>query len=211
MKESEYSVMERAKRQNTGGNPKGASETLEDYLKKNPHNTKPRILLANIYIYSLDMFDFGIFQLEAVLDIEPDNTDALKAMVTALGSQKKHNKETYEYYRRLMELDSSAEVLESFARFLRMQLLEFRASAEYYVKAIEADPKNVGYRINYSSLLLNDLREYEEAKRQMEIIMAMDPENYNVRKNLTKLMKDHFDENGNLKKGFLHRPRKRSR
>lgn len=208
MKETEYSVMEKAKRQNTSGNPQGASETLENYLKSNPHNTKPRILLANVYIYGLDMFDFGIFQLEAVLEIEPDNVDALKAMVTALGSKKKHNRETYGFYQRLLKLDPSAEVMEAYARFLRMQLVEFRASAEYYAKAVEMDPRNVGYRVNYASLLLNDLREYEEAKKQLEIIIAADPENYNARKNLTKLMKEHFDENGNLKKGFRHRPRK---
>ncbi|MDN5357708.1 MAG: hypothetical protein PWR17_877 [Candidatus Methanomethylophilaceae archaeon] len=208
MKDLAYEAMERAKRQNSSGNPQGAAKTLEEYLIKDPHNVKPRILLSNMYIYSLNMFDFGIFQLDIVSELEPDNVDCLKAKVTALSSKKKFNRETNELYQHLVEIDPSADVFDAYGTFLRMQMIDFKKSAEYYSKAIAKDPNNSDYRINYASLLLNDLRDYVAAKKELEIIITLDPENHNARKNLTKLLSNHFDSNGNLKKGFGHKPKK---
>lgn len=209
MKSSAFDIMERAKRQNNSGNPEGAAKTLEDYLAKDPGNHKARTLLSNIYIYSLGDFDFGIFQLDAILERDPDNLECIKAKATALSTYKKYNKETDELYRRIVEMDPSADVYSAYGRFLRMQILDFRGSAEYFLKAIELEPQNVDHRINYASVLLNDLREYVRAKKELEIILRLDPENYTIRKNLTKLMKQHFDKEGNLKRGFWHRPKKR--
>lgn len=208
MKDLAYEAMERAKRQSSSGNPEGAAKTLEEYLKKDPHNVKPRILLSNIYIYGLNMFDFGIFQLDAVSELEPDNVECLKAKVTALSSKKKYNKETDALYQHLVEIDPSPDVLDAYGTFLKMQMLDFKKSAEYHRKAIEKDPRNPNYHINYASLLLNDLRDYVEAKKELETIITLDPENHNVRKNLTKLLNNHFDSNGNLKKGFGRKPKK---
>jgi len=208
MKDLAYEAMERAKRQSSSGNPQGAAKTLEEYLVRDPHNAKPRILLSNIYIYSLNMFDFGIFQLDVVSELEPDNVDCLRAKVTALSSKKKFNKETNELYQHLTEIDPSADVFDAYGTFLRMQMLDFKKSAEYYLKAIAKDPKNSNYRVNYASLLLNDLRDYVSAKKELETIIILDPENHNVRKNLTKLLSNHFDSDGNLKRGFGHKPKK---
>jgi Tfp pilus assembly protein PilF len=209
MMDSAFEAMERAKRQNSGGNPAGAAKTLENYLARDPENHKARILLANIYIYSLNEFDFGIFQLDAVLERDPENFECLKAKATALSSYKKYNKETDEIFQRIVDNEPSAEVCSAYGRFLRMQMLDFRKSAEYFLKAIELEPNDVDHRINYTAVLLNDLREYVKAKKELEIIIQLDPENYSAQKNLTKLLKYHFDKDGNLKKGFSHRPKKR--
>jgi len=208
MKDTAYEAMERAKRQSSSGNPEGAAKTLEEYLKGNPHNAKPRILLSNIYIYGLNMFDFGIFQLDIVSELEPDNMDCLKAKVTALSSKKKYNKETDELYRRLLELDPSADVFDAYGTFLKMQMLDFKRSAEYYRMAVAKDPRNSDYHINYASLLLNDLRDYVTAKKELEVIISLDPDNQNAKNNLAKLLKNHFDSKGELKKGFGHKPKK---
>ena len=178
-------------------------------ILQGPENHKARILLANVYIYSLNEFDFGIFQLDAVLERDPDNAECLKAKATALSTYKKYNKETDQLFQRVVEMDPSAEVCSAYGRFLRMQMLEFRKAAEYFLKAIELEPNDVDHRINYTAVLLNDLREYVKAKRELEIIIQLDPENYSAQKNLTKLVKHHFDKDGNLKRGFSHRPRKR--
>lgn len=208
MKDLAFEAMERAKRQNTGGNPEGAVKTLEGYLETDPENHKARILLSNFYIYSLDEFEFGIFQLDAVLERDPKNLEALKAKAVALSGDKKYNNDTYEIYQQILELDPSAEVFSAYGQFLRMQMVDFRGSAEYCLKAIELEPNSVDYRIHYASVLLNDLKEFERARRELEIIIKLDPENYTARKNLTKLLNNHFDKDGNLKKGFSHRPRK---
>ncbi len=63
-----------------------------------PHNTKPRLLLADIVTHKLDDVKYGMLQLDAILDLEPDNTDALKATVTVLSQYKKYNKETEEKF-----------------------------------------------------------------------------------------------------------------
>ncbi len=208
MRESAFEIMERAKRQNSGGNSEGAAKTLENYLATDPGNHKARILLSNIYIYNLEEFDFGIFQLDAVLERDPDNIECMKAKATALSTYKKYNEETNELYRRIVETDPSADVCSAYGRFLRMQMLDFRKSAQYFLKAIELEPNNIDHRLNYTAVLLNDLKEYARAKIELEIMLKMDPENYTVRKNLTKLLKQHFDKDGNLKKGFMHRPKR---
>ncbi len=208
MKDLTYEAMEKAKRQNTSGNPQGAVKTLEDYLITDPLNPKPRILLSNILIYTLDKFDFGIFHLDVILETDPDNIECLKAKVTALSVLKKFNKQSDEIFRRLVVLDPSADVFSAYGQFLKMQMLDFKQAAEYFVKAIELEPNNDNHHIRYALVLLNDLKDFVTAKKELEIIIKLDPENYNVRNNLTTLMNKHFDKDGNLKKGFSHRPKR---
>ena len=208
MKDLTYEAMEKAKRQNTSGNPQGAVKTLEDYLLTDPLNPKPRILLSNILIYNLDKFDFGIFHLDVILEREPDDIECLKAKVTALSVLKKFNKQSDEIFRRLVVLDPSADVFSAYGQFLKMQMLDFKSAAEYFVKAIELEPNNDNHHIRYALVLLNDLKDFVTAKKELEIIIKLDPENYNARDNLTKLTNKHFDKDGNLKKGFSHKPRR---
>ncbi len=53
-------------------------------MATDPYNTKSRLLLADIIIHKLEDIKYGIFQLDVILDLEPDNTDTLKAAVTVL-------------------------------------------------------------------------------------------------------------------------------
>lgn len=203
MKDLAYEAMSKAKRQNESGNPKGAVDTLEAYLFTDPHNTKPRLLLANIAIYSMDDLKYGLMQLDAILDLEPDNTDALKASVTVLMKYKKYNKETSEKYERLLSLSPNAELYNTYAVFLKMQILDFKKAAEYYEKAISLDPDKYEYHQNYAVLLLNDLKDYQRAKTELEKVMELNPGNASVKKNYDLLMKRKFDSSGNLKKKKL--------
>ena len=183
MSDAAYEAMSKAKRQAESGNPQGAVDTLETYLRTDPHNTKPRLLLADI-----------------ILDLEPDNLDALKAAVTVLSKHKKYNKETDEKFHRILELEPSAEMYNQYARFLRHQITDFQRSREYYEKAIAMDPQNYDYHLNYTVLLLNDVRDYVKAKEELEYLMSVKPGDLNLRKNYDKLMKEKFDKDGNLKK-----------
>ena len=195
-----YEAVSKAKRQVEGGNPEGAVNTLEAYLATDPHNTRPRLELARVYMYELEDENAGMFQLDIILDLEPGNVEALKAAVTVLSKHKKHNKETKEKFEKLLEIEQSAEVYNMYARFLRRQITDFKGAGEYYEKAIALDPKNVDYHQNYAVLLLNDLRDYVKAKEELELLMTMKPNDLNIRKNYDRLMKDKFDKNGNLKK-----------
>ncbi len=67
------------------------------------------------------------------------------------------------------------------------------------------DPGNYNYHLNYSVLLLNDLRDYVTAKRELEILLSMRPNDAMVRKNYNKLVREKFDKDGNLKKSLLGR------
>ncbi len=208
MKDLAYEAMEKAKRQNTSKNPEGALKTLEDYLLTDPDNYKARTLLSNILIYDLDKFDLGIFHLEVVLERDPDNMEAMKAKATALSSLKKFNKKSDAVFRRLVVLDPSADVFNAYGRFLRLQMLDFKKSAEFYLKAIKLEPNNCEYHINYALVLLNDLRDYVPAKKELETIIMLDPSNEKAKNNLAKLLRKHFDGEGNLKKGLVHQPKK---
>ena len=101
-----YEAISKARRQVNGNNVNGAINTLETYLATDPHNTKPRMELAKIAIYDLKNLRYGIMQLEIVLDLEPDNIDAMKAAVTVMGKDKKYNKRTIELFEKLLSMES---------------------------------------------------------------------------------------------------------
>jgi len=200
MKEPEYEAVSKAKRQAESGNPEGAVETLKSYLETDPHNTKARMQLAKTLIYNMKDVDAGLKQMDIVLDLEPDNIEVMKAMVTVLAKHKKNNKKATELYEKLMIAAPDADLYNAYAIFLRIQMIDFKKSALYYEKAISMNPKKPEYHQNYAVLLLKDIRDYEKAKHELEVLMKLDPDNGSAKKNYDLLMKKKFDSNGNLKK-----------
>ncbi|MCL1979276.1 MAG: hypothetical protein FWG60_03865 [Methanomassiliicoccaceae archaeon] len=206
MKDPEYEAISKAKRQAESGNPQGAVKTLESFLETDPHNVKARMQLARTLIYDVKDIDTGLLQMDIVLDLEPDNIEAMKAMVTVLAKHKKNNKETCDIYEKLLGLSPDADLYNAYAIFLRIQMTDFKRSGEYYEKAISANPKRPEYHQNYAVLLLKDLKDYKKAKEELEILMRLDPGNASAKKNYDLLMKKKFDSDGNLKKkSLLHR------
>lgn len=203
-----YDACSKAKRQYDSGNIQGAVDTLEEYLKTDPHNCKVRLQLAQHIIYGLKNKEYGMMQLDVILDLDPDYIDALKAQISILAEDKKNNKVTNEKFQRLLKLDPSSDMYNTYARFLRNQMVDFPKAAEYYEKAIAINPNRYEYHQNYSALLLNDIKDYEKAKQELEILMELKPGDYKVKQNYDRLMREKFDKNGNVKKsrfGFLRR------
>lgn len=203
-----YDACSKAKRQYDSGNIQGAVDTLEEYLKSDPHNCKVRLQLAQHIIYGLKNKEYGMMQLDVILDLDPDYIDALKAQISILAEDKKNNKVTNEKFQKLLELDPSSDLYNTYARFLRNQMVDFPKAAEYYEKAIAMNPNKYEYHQNYSALLLNDIKDYEKAKKELEILMELKPGDYKVKQNYDRLMREKFDKNGNVKKsrfGFLRR------
>jgi tetratricopeptide (TPR) repeat protein len=205
MKDPEYEAVSKAKRQAESGNPQGAVETIESFLSTDPHNVKARLQLVKVLVYDLKDMDAGLMQMDIVLDLEPDNTEAMRAAVTIMAKHKKNNKRTCEIYEKLLKTSPDADLYNAYAIFLRIQMTDFKKSAEYYEKAISLNPKKPEYHQNYSVLLLKDLRDYEKAKNELEILLKLDPNNDSAKKNYDLLMKKKFDSNGNLKKRPLFR------
>ncbi len=203
MSDPVYEAMSKAKRQSESGNVNGAIDTLENYLSTDPHNNKVRLLLANISIYGINDIEYGTMQLDIILDIEPNNVDALKASVTILMKNKKNNKKVQEQYEKLLSIAPDAELYNTYAVFLKMQMVDFEKSAEYYEKAIALNPNKYEYHQNYAVILLNDLRDYEKAKFELEEVLRLDPKNFSAKKNYDLLIKKKFDSKGNLKKKKL--------
>jgi len=206
MKGPEYDAISKAKRQAESGNPSGAVETLESYLETDPYNIKAMMQLAKTLVYDLNDPETGILQMDIILELEPDNTDAMKALVTVLAKHKKNNKRTMETYEKLLNASPDADLYNAYAIFLRIQMTDFKRSAEYYEKAIALNPNKPEYRQNYAVVLLKDLKDYEKAKHELEVLMRLDPKNEPAKKNYELLMKKKFDSDGNLKKrSFLRR------
>ncbi|MDL2241785.1 hypothetical protein LJB91_02635 [Bacteroidales bacterium OttesenSCG-928-L03] len=206
MKEPEYEAVSKSKRQAESGNAKGAVDTLEDYLSTDPHNIKARMQLAKVQVYDLKDIEAGLLQMEIALDIEPNNVETMKAMVTVLAKHKKYNKRTSEIYEKLLDVAPDGDLFNAYAIFLRIQMTDFKRSAEYYEKAIATNSKRPEYHQNYAVLLLNDLKDYEKARSELETLMKLDPTNASAKKNYDLLMKKKFDSEGNLKKrSILHR------
>ena len=120
-----FDACSKAKRQYDSGNIEGAVNTLEDYLKTDPHNCKVRLQLAQHILYGLKDEKYGLMQLDAVMDIDPDYVDGLKAQISYLAENKKYNKETNEKFQRLLELEPTSDIYNTYARFLRNQMIDF--------------------------------------------------------------------------------------
>ena len=209
MKDTAFEAITRARNQASSGNPAGAAETLEAYLATDPHNTGPRLVLANIAIKDLDDEKYGLMQLDIILDLEPENVDAMKAKASYLAQDKRNNKETSVLFERILNVAPPADLYNAYARFLRNQMTDFRQAAENYEEAIRLDPRNYIYHQNYSILLLNDLKDYAKAKTELEILMDMKPGDVMIKRNYEKLMREKFDKDGNVKKkGLLGKLRK---
>ena len=215
MSDPVFEAVSKAKRQEESGNPKAAAETLEKFLSENPMSIPPRMELARIYIYKLNDREFGITQLDVILDMDPDNIDALKAATTVMMTDKKYRFRVDEDYSHLVSLVTArkdpkefAQVCAAYAVFLRRQMVDFPKSGEYYEKAIAAVPDAYEYHQDYAVLLLNDLKDYPKAKTELEEVLRLKPNSISARKNYDLLMKTKYDKDGNLKKqGFFSRLR----
>lgn len=209
MADKAFEAVTRARNQASSGNPNGAVDTMEAYLATDPHNTGARLVLANIAAKDLGDVQYAKVQLDIILDLEPENIEAMKAKASILAQDKKSNAQTRELFERLVALSPSAAIYNEYARFLRNQMLDFQTAADLYEKAIASEPSNPDYHQNYAVLLLNDLRDYEKAKSELEILMRMKPADQNIKRNYDKLMSTKFDDQGNLKKkSFLGRYRR---
>ncbi|MDO5861606.1 MAG: hypothetical protein Q4Q58_02240 [Thermoplasmata archaeon] len=209
MSDPAFEAITRAKNQASSGNPKGAVDTLEAYLATDPHNTKPRMVLANIAANEYGDTEYGLMQLDIIIDLEPENTDAMMAKISLLCNDKRRNRETDEVFQKLLEIAPKAEFYNEYARFCRNQLIDFKKSREYYEKALELDPDNYDYHLNYTVLLLNDAKDYVKAKEELEILMDMRPGEPKIKSNYDRLMREKFDKDGNPKKTFMDKLRRK--
>ena len=204
MADPEFEAISKAKRQRDSGNPKGALDTLEAYLLTDPYNAKVRMLVSQI-AFSCDMNQYGLIQLDAIIDFDPENIEARKALVTVLKKNKRNNKESKELYDWLVEhCPDDAELFNSYAIFSKMQLTDFRKAAELYEKAIELDPNVAEYHLNYSILLVNDLKDFVKGRSELERAIELDPYNQRAKDALDRLIKKKFRD-GELKKGLFSR------
>ncbi|MCL2148711.1 MAG: tetratricopeptide repeat protein [Methanomassiliicoccaceae archaeon] len=205
MKGPEQEAVSKAKRQAESGNPAGAVATLEAFLEGDPHNARARMQLARTLAFDMKDVDAGVRQLNVVLDLEPGNVEAMKAMVTLLAKHKRNNKETVRIYGELLRAAPDAALYNAYAMFLRIQMTDFKGSAEYYEKAISLNPAEPMYRRNYAVLLLNDLKDYERARDELEALLRLDPGDIPAKRNYDLLMEKKFDSDGRLKKRALFR------
>jgi len=206
--DAEYEALTKANNQSQSGNVDGACKTLEAYLVTDPHNNKVRLALAKICA-DYKRTDYALLQLDIILDIDPDNVDARKALITMLKPKRKNNKETAEHYEYLVKLcPDDAELFNSYAIFCKMQLTDFEKAAKNYERAIEINPNNATYRLNYAILLVNELKRYDEGRAQMEKAVELEPNNQRAKDALQRLIDKKFSD-GKQKKGLFSFLRRR--
>jgi len=205
MADPAYEAISKAKRQVESGNPMGAEKTLEDYLTKDPHNTEPRLYLAQILVNNLNDKQTALMQLEIILDLEPENMKALKAMVLMLRVDKKKKKEADEVYRRLTSyFPNDVDLMSSYAIFLKSQMLDYDAAIALYEKALSIDPRRSDIHYNYAIILVKEKKDYVAAREHLEEAIRLDPGNHNAQKGLDILMKKKFKD-GKEKKGLFRK------
>lgn len=206
MAEPGYEARKKAENQRASGNIDGAIETLEAYLYTDPHNCRVRMDLAKLYIVEKGDKDFGLVQLDAILDIDPDYDDARKALVSVLKNKKKYNKETAEHFDILLpKYPNDLALIHTYGTFCREQLLDFGKARECFEKCVQKEPDNVIFRLSLASLLINDLRMYKTGKEHLLVADKLQPNNKKTKDALRRLEKKKFQEDKGPKKGFLTR------
>lgn len=197
-----YEAMKKAKNQNSSGNFNGAFDTLEAYLLKDKYNIPVRMLLSQI-AFENGRTQYGMLQLDVIIDIDPENIEARKALVTILKKNKKDSKEANELFEYIIEhCPDDHATMNSYAIFCRMQLTDFKKAAELYEKAIALDPNNADYHLNYSILLVNDLKDYVKGREELEKGIALDPTNQRAKDAHARLLKKKFKDD-TPKKGLF--------
>lgn len=195
-------AMEKARNQSASNNSSGAINTLEAYLETDPYNIEARMLLAQI-AYKANMDNYSIMQLQIVLDLDPDYIDARKALVTIYKNNKKTIKQAYNEFQFLLEkFPDDPDLMNSYAVFCRLQLLKNDESEKYYLKAIELKPNDSKYHMNYAILLINDLKQYDKGRAELEESLRLDPSNDRARDALDKLMRKKYRNELSRKERF---------
>lgn len=206
MAEPGYEARRKAENQRASGNIDGAIETLEAYLYTDPHNCRARMDLARLYIIEKDNKDFGLVQLDAILDIDPDYDDARKALVSVLKNNKKYNKETAEHFDILLpKYPDDLALLHTYGTFCREQLLDFEKARECFETCVKREPNNVMFRLSLASVLVNDLRMYDTGREHLLVADKLQPNNKKTKDALRRLQKKKFQGDKGPKKGFLTR------
>ena len=201
-----YEIMKKARNQSDSGNHAGAIDTLEAYLLKDPYNIKVRMLASQIG-FRCGREEYGLLQLDVIIELDPDNIEARKALVTVLKKKKKNNAESKELYDYLVEhCPDDADLMNSYAIFSKMQLTDFKKAAELYEKAIAIDPNVSEYHLNYSILLVKDLKDYVKGREELERAIELDPSNIRARDALERLKRKKFDGD-KPKRGLFSRSR----
>ena len=204
MADEAFKARQKAENQRSSGNIEGALKTLEDYLINDPHNNRVRMDLARIYIFDANKVDFGLAQLDAILDIDPDFDDARTALVTVLKRNKRYNDETDMHFRILLEkYPKDPDLIHSYGIFCREQLLNFTMAKEMFAKCVSLKPNEESYRLSYASLLANDLREYEEARNQLTKALEINPSNQKTKKALERLQKPKYRKDKGRRGGLI--------
>lgn len=206
MADEAFKARQKAENQRSSGNIDGAIKTLEDYLINDPHNNRVRMDLAKLYIYDAKKVDFGLMQLDAILDLDPDFDDARKALVTILKRNKRYNDETDMHFKILLEkYPKDADLIHSYGIFCREQLLNFTMAKEMFAKCVAMKPNDESYRLSYASLLVNDLREYNEARNQLSKALKINPSNTKTQKALERLQKRKYRNDKGRRGGIIGR------
>lgn len=206
MVDEAYKARRKAENQKSSGNIKGAIKTLEDYLVTDPHNNRVRLELARMYIYDDKQEQFGLLQLDAILDIDPDFDDARKALVTVLKRNKRYNDETKGHFEILLaKYPDDPDLLHSWGIFCREQLLDFTQAKQVFAKCVELRPRDESYRLSYASCLANDFREYSEARVQLEAALDINPGNMKTQTALDRLSKRKYRKDKGRRGGLIGR------
>ena len=206
MADEGFKARQKAENQRSSGNIDGALRTLEDYLITDPHNNRVRMDLARIYIYDAKKVDFGLLQLDAILDIDPDYDDARKALVTILKKNKRYNDETEMHFKILLEkYPDDPDLLHSWGIFCREQLLDFTQAKQVFARCVELRPRDESYRLSYASCLANDFREYSGTRVQLQAALDINPSNMKTQAALKRLEKRKYRKDKGRRGGLIGR------
>ncbi|MBU8912563.1 MAG: tetratricopeptide repeat protein [Spirochaetales bacterium] len=154
------------------GDPEGAIAAYEEAEIENPDDPGTRVLLANLYLIAGAVGEADSI-LRAVLDEEPDNTEALflsSLVAAATGDRTRH----VTILQDLLAIDPSNPGALASIGELQLQDREYEAAANSFVAALEEE-ENLVARMGLANVYLRQ-EEYEAAEAEFSVVIDSAPD-----------------------------------
>ncbi len=170
------SWIETAKDAAAAGNVQEALQSLADYISLHPGNFDLHYAYAVLLAQYTDNFVESVNQLDAALEIEPENEDALLLM-GQLAELKQDFLLAKNSYEKLIDInDENATALYRLGMVISAQFPnQTEEGAKYFKKAAKYDENNIDALYRYANLLAEQLNKPKKAIKYFEKTLKADP------------------------------------
>jgi tetratricopeptide (TPR) repeat protein len=152
--------------------PEAAIAAYQEASLEDPDDPVAQILLANLYLIGGEV-ESAQQVLDAVLAVDPDNSDALYVQSLILAAQLRPEDQR-ELLERVVEIDPDNADAHASLGELYLQRRQYRAAEQSLRRAVELEEENLVARVALGNLYLRRER-YEDAEEELTRAIELEP------------------------------------